>query len=109
MIPLQAWCGAKGVLKYSSTLPCPRHKKLVIGQQHAPAALYPRERPGIHFTEGCVVPRAGLEGLKISSQLGFDPRPRQSLYRLSYPAHEEVIIILLNIRCRFDELIAHHR
>jgi len=34
----------------------------VSGQQHAPAALYPRERLGTHFTEGWVVPRAGLDG-----------------------------------------------
>jgi Pyruvate/2-oxoacid:ferredoxin oxidoreductase delta subunit len=27
----------------------------VSGQQHAPAALYPRERPGTHFTGGWVV------------------------------------------------------
>jgi len=27
------------------------------GQQHAPAALYPRERPGIHFTGGWVGPQ----------------------------------------------------
>ena len=31
------------------------------GQRHAPAALYPRERPGIHCTEGWVGPRAGLD------------------------------------------------
>ena len=31
-------------------------------------------------------PRAGLDGRKISSPPGFDPRS-QSLYRLSYPAH----------------------
>ena len=45
----------------------------VSGQQHAPAALYPRERPGTHFTGGWVGPRAGLEGRKISSPPGFDP------------------------------------
>ena len=33
----------------------------VSGQQHALAALYPRERPGIHFTGGWVGPRAGLD------------------------------------------------
>jgi hypothetical protein len=38
----------------------------VSGQQHAPAALYRRERPGNHFTGGWVVPRAGLDGRKIS-------------------------------------------
>ena len=31
----------------------------VSGQQHAPAALYPQERPGIHFAGGWVGPRAG--------------------------------------------------
>jgi len=31
------------------------------GQRHAPAALYPRERPGIHCTGGWVGPRAGLD------------------------------------------------
>ena len=61
------------------------------GQQHAPAALYPRESPGTHFTGGWVGPRAGLDGRKISSSPGFDPGASspvtQSLYRLSYRAH----------------------
>jgi len=35
---------------YKSTLPWPRHYKWVSGQQHSPAALYPRERPGTHCT-----------------------------------------------------------
>ena len=60
------------------------------GQQHALAALYPRERLGTHCTEGWVGPRAGLDGRKISSPTGFDPEPSssvaQSLYRLSYRA-----------------------
>ena len=51
----------------------------------------PLERPGTHFTEGWVGPRAGLEGRKISSPLGGSipdrPARNQSLYRLSYPAH----------------------
>ena len=47
----------------------------VSGQQHAPAALYPRERPGTHFTGGWVGPKAGLDGQKISSSPGFDPGP----------------------------------
>ena len=42
------------------------------GQRHAPAALYPRERPGTHFTGSRVGPRAGLDGRKVSSQPGFD-------------------------------------
>ena len=47
----------------------------VSGQQHAPAALYPREKPGTHFTGGLVDPRAGQDGRKISSPPGFDPGP----------------------------------
>ena len=48
---------------------------MVSGQQHAQAALYPRERPGTHFTGGWLGPRAGLDGRKISSPPGFDPGP----------------------------------
>ena len=33
----------------------------VRGQRHAPAGIYPRERPGNHCTVGWVVPRAGLD------------------------------------------------
>ena len=33
----------------------------VRGQRHAPAALYPRERPGTHCTGGRTGPRAGLD------------------------------------------------
>jgi hypothetical protein len=32
-----------------------------MGQRHAPAAFYPRERPGIHFTGGRLGRRAGLD------------------------------------------------
>ena len=35
-------------------------RRWVSGQQHVPAALYPRKRPGTHFTGGWVDPRAGL-------------------------------------------------
>ena len=47
----------------------------VSGQQHARAALYPRERNGTYFTGGWVGPRDGLDGRKISSPPGFDPGP----------------------------------
>jgi hypothetical protein len=47
----------------------------VRDKQHAPAALYPRERPATHFTGGWVGPRAGLDGRKISSPPGFDTGP----------------------------------
>ena len=70
-----------------------------------PGPLYPRERPGTHFTGGWVGPRAGLDGRKISSPPGLDPGPSspvaQSLYRLSYRAHSILSVIydnrLLNI------------
>ena len=52
---------------------------LVSGQQHAPAARYPRERPGTHFTEGRVSPGAGLEGEKSRPHRDLIPdRPARS-------------------------------
>ena len=38
-----------------------RHWKWVRGQPHAPAAFYPRERPGSHCTGGWVGPRTSLD------------------------------------------------
>ena len=52
--------GPQGAQRYSSTPSLPRHQKGVKGR-HAPAALYPRERPGTHCTGGWVGPRAGLD------------------------------------------------
>ena len=50
----------------------------VGGQRHAPAALYLRERPGTHFIEGWVGPRAGLDVCEKSRPPpGFDPRTAQ--------------------------------
>ena len=49
------------------------------GQQHAPGAPYPRERPGTHCTGDWVGPRAGLDGRNISPPPGFDPRTVQPL------------------------------
>jgi hypothetical protein len=63
----------------------------VSGQQHAPNALNPRERPGNHCTGGWVGPRAGLDRCGKSRANGIRspdrPARNQSLYRLSYPAH----------------------
>ena len=48
------------------------------GQLHAPAALYPRERPGTHCTGSWVGPRAGLDRRgKSRFPPGFDPRTVQ--------------------------------
>ena len=67
------------------------------GSAPRPGRLYSRERPGIYCTGGWVGPMAGLDGRKILSQPGFDPRTDQpvapALYRLSYPAH-------WNIKCQ---------
>ena len=55
-----------------------------------PRPYYPRERPGTHFTGGWVGSRAGLGEGKTSSppdSILERPARRQSLYRLSYPAH----------------------
>ena len=61
------------------------------GQQHASAALYPRERPGTHFKGGWVDPKAGLDrcGKSRPHRDSIPDRPArsQSLYRLSYAAH----------------------
>jgi hypothetical protein len=52
----------------------------VDDQRHAPAALYPRERPCSHCTGGWVGPRAGLDkGGKVSPLPGFDHRMVQSV------------------------------
>jgi len=63
----------------------------VRGQRHAPAAPYPRERPGTHCTGGWVDLRAGLDSCGKSRPTGIRssdcPARRQSLYRLRYPAH----------------------
>jgi hypothetical protein len=48
------------------------------GQRHAPAALYPRERPSTLCTGGWLGPRAGLDRWgKSRPPPGFDPRTVQ--------------------------------
>ena len=63
----------------------------VGGQRHVPAALPPGKRGGTHFTGCWVGPEAGLDGRKISSPPGFDPRtvqPVASRYTdWAIPAH----------------------
>ena len=49
-----------------------------MGQRHAPAALYPRERLGTHCIGGWMGPRVGLDRCgKSLSPPGFDPRTVQ--------------------------------
>ena len=57
-------------------------RRWVSGQQHAPAALYSRERPGTHFTGGWVGPMAGLDGRNNLVPTGIrspDPPARSSV------------------------------
>jgi hypothetical protein len=72
----------------------------VSGQRHAPAVLYPVERtPGTHCTGDWVGPRASLDtearGKILLPVPGIEPRSpgrqarNQTLYRLSYSAHNE--------------------
>ena len=69
----------------------PRHSRWGWGLAPRPGRLYPRERPGTHFTGGCVGPRAGLDRCGKSrphrDSIPNRPAHSQSLYRLSYRAH----------------------
>ena len=70
---------------------------MVSGQQHAPAALYLRERSSTHFTGGVVDPIVSLDGRNVSPQRdSIQDRPARSqlLYRLSYTAHNEGGIVI---------------
>ena len=85
-----------------------QHWKGVRGQRHAPAALYPRERPGTHCTGGWVGPRAVVDRCGKSHLNGIRspdrPARSQSLHRLSCPTHKpntlkiQVTIGLLSVQ-----------
>ena len=59
----------------------PLHQKGVRGQRHAPAAPYPRERPGTHCTGGWVGLKAGLDWCRKSRPTGIRSPDR--------PAHRQ--------------------
>ena len=65
----------------------------------------PGQRPGTHFTGGWVGPRAGLDGRKISSTPGFDPRAvqpiAQSLYRMNYGTQYCILLRVVFRSTRF--------
>ena len=69
-------------------------------QQHAPAALYPRERPGTYCTRSLGGPQARSEGAEKSrphrDSIPDRPARSKSPYRLSYRAHRVVIVALLS-------------
>jgi hypothetical protein len=61
------------------------------GQRHAPAAFYPRERPGTHRTGGWWAPGPVWTGAENFLPTGIRSPDRpdriESLYRLRYRAH----------------------
>ena len=71
-----------------------RHQKGVSVQQHAPAVLYPRERPGTHCTNaGWASGLVWTGGKSRPTGIRSPDRPARSrsLYRLSYPAHRKTL------------------
>ena len=89
------------------------------GQRNAPAAPYPRERPGTHCTGGWVGLRAGLDWCGKYRPTGIRspdrPARRQSLYRLHYPAYGSKIkvdiikvITISDYRERRNDIIHYH-
>ena len=97
VFPLQARLWPRGWLQvqlYSSTTTA---LEGVSGQQHAPAVLYPREKTRYPLYRRLVGPqcRSGrAENLAPTGIRSLDrPAPSQSLYRLSYPAHDGTIIL----------------
>jgi len=67
-------------------------------QRHAPAALYPLERPGTQCTGGWAGPPGpvwtGAENLApIGIRSPDRPARSQSVYRLGYPAQHFYIVI----------------
>ena len=83
------------------------------GQCRAPAALYPRERPGTHCTGGWMVLRAGLDRCGISRlPPGFDPltvHPVASRYTYYATRPTYVVIIIFNLVCFVRLFIFRHQ
>ena len=95
--------GPDGEYRYRSTFSLTSALDGMGGQHHAPAALYPRKRPGTNCIGGWVGLRAVLDGCgKFRPHLIRSPdRPvrSQSLYRLPYPGsfiHGFPMIFIIN-------------
>jgi len=76
----------------------------VGGQQHVLAVLYPRERPGTHFTGGWVGRRAGLDRWKISSPPGFSPGYATtilSIFPRYHPLNEKLLCLYASTNVSF--------
>ena len=66
--------GPEGEQEYSSTLSLTSALDGVGGQLHAPVALPPGKRPGMHCIGGCMDNSAGLDGWR-KSRLQRDSSP----------------------------------
>jgi len=69
------------------------------GQSHDPTTLYPRERPGTHFTGGWVGPRAGLDrcGNTRPHRVSIPERPARSSVTITTELPDPRIDILVSI------------
>ena len=72
---------------------------LVGGQLHAPAALPPGRRPGTFYTDGWVVPKAGLDGAE-NCYWNSIPGPSKP-WRIAVPTELSRPIVFLDIFCNF--------
>ena len=82
------------------------------GQRLAPAALYPRERPGTHCTGGWWAPGPvwrGAENLASRIRSPDCPARRQSLHGLHYPAHDFSGAVLILIIYEFSRVLVFWR
>jgi hypothetical protein len=79
---------------YSSTLSLTPALDGVDGEPHAPAALLPGKRIGIHSTGGWLGPGAGLDGLgkPCAHRYSIPERPShsESVKRLGHPGPHTV-------------------
>jgi len=71
-------------------------RRVVSGQQHAPAVLYPRERPGIQLyrRQSWSKGLSGREKNLVPTGIWSPDRPTrsESLYRLRYPSQTHIHI-----------------
>ena len=87
-----------------------QHQKGVRGQRHVPAALYPRERPGTHFTGGWVGPRAGLDRCgksrfyRDSIPGTSSPQPVAIPTELSRSTHSSLYVFLISRQPYADQI-----
>ena len=90
---------------YISNFQCLRYYKEVRSQRHAPAALYPLEILGTHFTGGCFSLMAGLDGRKTcphrDSKSNLSEMSTRSIY-FGKEGRFEGLTKLTTFKCRLS-------